>query len=575
MLVSLHVTNFVLIDDCRIEFQLGLTVLTGETGAGKSILADALGLLVGERGSAESVREPDEDAVVEAEFALPSNGENTKIILSLLEESGIPSDDEILLIKRVLSPGGRHRIFVNNTQCLLKRLKEIGALLIDLHGQHEHQSLLDKSSYCPLLDRFGNYGKDLATYREMYRNWREAGDALRALEEDERERKRKEDMLRFQMEEIGEAGLQPGQDDEIAARLSVIQHAEKLSENCSGAVLTLSEGDGERPAIIDELDRIETSLNEMERLDPALTPILETWQTAAISLREVARDLQSYEQSLEFDPRELDRLHQRHFLIKNMKSKYGSTISEILDYHGRVTSELSRIENLDEEREKLRNRENELRKAVITQGKKIHRKRKETAREVSKQVHAELKPLGMDKAVFEIDVRYRQSSAGIDIGEAKPVAFGLDGADDIHFLVSTIPGRPPRSLREVASGGEISRIMLAIKCTFGEADAVHTMVFDEIDAGVGGNTAEAVAERLARLGECKQILCITHLPQIASRAGQNLRVDKVENEGRLSSTVTLLQGRARENELARMLGGEDSAASRRYARELLKSQKPS
>lgn len=572
MLVSLHVRNFVLIEDCRIEFHPGLNVLTGETGAGKSILAGALSLLVGERGSPESARNPDHDAVIEAEFALDPASPHTREIHALLEAAGIPWEDEVLLVKRILAPGGRSRIFINNTSCLVKNLKELGERLMDLHGQHEHQSLLHKSSYRPLLDRFGGYQNILDAYRAAYAEWQDIRRRLQILETNERERRRREDMLRYQVEEIEKAGLAEGEDEKIAERLQVIQHAGRLSEWCAEAVRWLTGGD-ESPALLDTLDRVESLLVNLESMDRHAAPILEMWQPAAITLREAARELQTYALSLEFDPGELDELQQRHFQIKTLKNKYGATVREILQYGETCRAELVRMENLDEEREALQKQEDALRGEVARWGRELHAKRSQHAQTTALRIREELQSLGMEQAEFEIQTAYRFGPGGLDIGEAQPVIFGPDGGDEVDFLISTIPGRPPRPLREVASGGEISRIMLAIKCVFGKADAVPFMLFDEIDVGVGGRTADAVGERLARLAREKQVLCITHLPQIASRAQRNLRVDKKEVNGRLLSTVEVLKGKAREAELARMLGGEDPAASKKFARELLKGAK--
>jgi len=571
MLASLHVKNLILIEDCRIEFHPGLNVLTGETGAGKSILVGALSLLLGERGSADSAREPDKDVIVEAAFELDPGSSPARTIRTLLDESGIPWEDGNLIVTRVFSPSGRNRIFLNNTQCLLKLLKEVGLLLVDLHGQHEHQSLLQKSSYRPLLDRFGDCAGLLEGYRSAYQNWQDTRRKLKSLEETERERLRREDGLRFQVRDIDEANLREGEEEEIAARLQIIQHAEKLHEGCREMVRSLNEGGESSPALLDELDRLETILAGMERLDASLKPVLDTWQPAAIALRDAMRELERYQQSLEFDPGELDRLQERRFLIKNLKNRYGATIADILRFRDRSREELGRIERLDEERESLQKQEAQWRGEMVERGHALHARRLQTAASIAKRIGAELKPLGMDSALFDIRVDYHFAPSGIDIGESQPVLFGPEGADEVEFLLATIPDKPPRPLKEVASGGEISRVMLAIKCVFGKADSVPLMVFDEIDVGVGGRTADAVAERLATLSEEKQVLCITHLPQIASRAKRNFRIDKAERDGRFVSTVSTLEGREREEEIARMLGGEDSTASKRYARELLKN----
>jgi DNA repair protein RecN (Recombination protein N) len=572
MLRSLWISKFLLIDDTRIEFDSGLTVLTGETGAGKSIVVEALSLLLGERASSEIVRDGASEAILEAEFDIHPSHPDVPTIQCLLEEGGISYDDTQLLLKRCISREGRSRIFVNNSQCLVKKLKELGDYLIDLHGQHEHQSLLHKASYQPLLDRFGRYEDSKSAYREIYERWMEKRKRLDALDEDERERKRKEDMLKFQIEEIDAAKICVESDEKIEARLHVIQHAEKLAERCRDVLHTVSLGE-EGPSLLDQLDRIVMTLVGMEKLDASIAGLAESWQTATIALRESTRELENYGDSLEFDPSELDLLQQRHFLLRDLKSKYGDTLADVLAYRDAIEGELMEIENADQERGRLVAEIAEVQAELIDQGRRLHSLREGIAQGVSKKVTQELQRLGMEKALFTIQVGYRFSSQGVDAGLSSPVLFGPDGADETEFLVTTIPDRPPRPLREVASGGEVSRIMLALKCVFGEADPVPMMVFDEIDVGVGGKTADVVGERLAALAKTKQVFCITHLPQIASRATRNLRVEKQEKDGRLQSTVRVLSEKEREEELARMLGGGGSVATRRLAKELLKSAK--
>ncbi|MEW6235206.1 MAG: DNA repair protein RecN [Candidatus Omnitrophota bacterium] len=566
MLLSLRIANFVLIDDCRIDFHSGLNALTGETGAGKSIIADALNFLLGERGSPDKARDAKRDAFVEAEFQLDPASPNTKTILRLLEESGIPAEEETLLLSRSLSPSGRNRIFINNTQCLLKILRPVGALLVDLHGQHEHQSLLDKSSYRPLLDDFGDYGETLQRYRSAYREWTQILDRLHRLENDDRERRRLLEALRFQREEIDAAGLIPGEEEEIEARMRIIQHAERLSACCGDLEASFNESESSKPSLLDELDRLDGLLHEMSRLDPSLSTLIDSWQSAMISIQEIAREIQSYSQKLEFDPDELEKLHQRRFLIKTLKSKYGADIQDVLNYRDKIEKDLFEIENFEEECEKCRQEEVRIRSDLFPLAQQLHEARVVTANDISASVTSELEFLGMKQARFEIMVQFRENKAE---GAPLPAEYGPEGADNVEYMVTTIPDLPARPLREVASGGEISRIMLALKCALSRVDPVAMMVFDEIDVGVGGKTAEAVAERLASLAKRKQVLCITHLPQIASRADRNMRVEKLEKDGKLVSAVTLLKGKERELELARMLGREDSAASQRYARELL------
>ncbi|MBZ0255933.1 DNA repair protein RecN [bacterium] len=573
MLISLRISNFVLIDECRIEWHPQFNALTGETGAGKSVVISALSLLLGERASLEAIRNSENEAVIEAEFELSTTNGFAKSIFADLEQYGVPVEDNRLLIARRFSANGRSRIFINNTSCLLKTLQEIGERLVDLHGQHEHQSLLRKSAYLPLLDQCGDLAKSVETYQAAHSQWQEAQRALHELETDERERKQREDMLRYQCEEIKAAKLRPGEDAEIDARLNVIQFAEKLSDRCQTLIQSLSEGDDGREPLLDSLDRLDSAFTEMQTLDKQVESIAETWQGALISLREVSREVERYASELEFDPNELDQLQERRYLLKELKGKYGNTIEEILEHLERTAGELDRIEHADEEREQLEQEVNQKQKSVVDLGTQLHKQRVKTAKSITKKVQSELAALGMKNAEFQAEVKRRCSPDGVDAGEKEPVQFGPNGGDDVDFLITTIPGKPLRPLREVASGGEISRIMLALKCAFGEADPVPLMVFDEIDAGVGGETAEAVADRLTKLAQSKQIICITHLPQIASKAHSNLRVEKREDKSGLQSQVVALKGKEREKELARMLGAQDSAASQRYARELLQGSK--
>ena len=566
MLLSLRISNFILIDECRIEWHPQFNALTGETGAGKSVVISALSLLLGERASSEAVRDAKQESVIEAEFELPPNHALTQSICGDLEQNGISVEENRLLISRRFSSNGRSRTFINNSSCLLKTLQEIGERLVDLHGQHEHQSLLRKSAYLPLLDQCGDLAQRVEAYQGAYNEWQEAQRALHELEANERERKQREDMLRYQRDEIDAADLQSGEDAEIDSRLNVIQFAEKLSERCQTLIQSLSEGDEGREPLLDQL-------SEMQTLDQQVKSISDVWQTAVISLREVSREIERYASGLEFDPNELDRLQERRYVIKELKGKYGDSIEEILAHRERIHNELDRIEHADEERERLTLDVSNTQKTVVALGTQLHKQRAKTAKAVTKSVQCELAALGMKNAEFQVNANYRFSSSGTDAGEKEPVLFGPNGGDEIDFLITTIPGKPLRPLREVASGGEISRIMLALKCAFGEADPVPLMVFDEIDAGVGGETAEAVADRLSKLAQCKQIICITHLPQIASKAHSNLRVEKSESKGSLQSQVVALEGKAREKELARMLGAQDSAASQRYARELLQNNK--
>lgn len=571
MLISLRISNYVLMDDHRIEFHPGLNVLTGETGAGKSVILSALSLLTGERGSAEKVRDPNKDAILEASFELDSASSQRQSIHNVLDELGIPVDDDALLMKRVVSPEGRSRMFINNTQCLLKQMKELGERLVDIHGQHEHQSLLRKSTYTELVDAYGKENEILQIYKDAYQAWRGTKRKVDHIEQEERERLQREDLLRFQTGEISRAELVSGEETKLESRIKILRNAEQLNQAYQAIINRMSAANGTLEPLLDELDQLDMHIQHIAQMDESKNALAEQWQSAVIALREVCNELEQSASGWEFDPEELERLQQRRFLLRDLTHKYGSTVEDVLAYHQKILEELEQVQQAGVSRDELIQLEAKQAKALITTAQNLHKEREQKAKVISKTVTEELQALGMQGAVFVIRIEYRQAANGLDMGKAGTGAVGESGADDIEFLVTTIPGKEPKPLREVASGGEISRIMLALKCVFGEADPVGTMVFDEIDAGIGGETGEVVANRLAQLAAKKQIICITHLPHIASQADLNLRVGKEQRNGEVVSTVTPLQGKERENEIARMLGAQDSAASLKYARELLKS----
>lgn len=573
MLNSLRIVNYVLMEDHRIEFHPGLNVLTGETGAGKSVILSALSLLTGDRGSAEKIRDPKKDAILEASFELAPNTSLDQQIRNLLLESGIPLDEDVLLVKRVVSPGGRSRMFINNTQCLLKQMKEIGERLVDIHGQHEHQSLLRKSAYTELLDAYGKENKTLQNYQNAYHAWRETKQKLDHIEQEERERLQREDLLRFQVGEINQAEPVAGEEIELDTRIKILRNAEQLNQSCQTIVNRLTVAEEPFEPLLDELDQLESQLQAITKMDDSKEQLLEQWNNAVIAFREVCNELEHASKDWEFDPDELEQMQQRRFLLRELTQKYGATIEDVLDYQQKISEELENLKQAAVSRDELIQLEQEQIKELVKTAQALHKERDKKAKTISKTVTTELQTLGMQGARFEITVNFRNAENGLDMGEDGTVAVGDHGADDIDFLVTTIPGKEPRPLREVASGGEISRIMLALKCTFGEADPVGTMVFDEIDSGIGGETGEVVASRLTQLAEKKQIICITHLPHIASQGDLNLKVGKEQKNGEVISTVTPLTGKERENEIARMLGAEDSAASKKYARELINAKK--
>ena len=571
MLRYLTIRNIVLIDRAEIEFSAGLNVITGETGAGKSIVLSALGLLLGDRANTDLIGSNGSEAVIEATFEFSSDSPAQELVDSVLNVAGLTREDELLLLRRTVSCDGRSRIFINNSPALVRILKDLGHILVDLHGQHEHQSLLRRATYRSVVNRFGVKPSLTSAYAEMYARWQDCRDRLAALQGDERERRRREDHLRFQIKELEAAHLVPNEEKEMDRELHILQYAEQLSERALQVYRALYEGEEESPALLDRLGQLHHVVHEMSLMDDNLKKMHEAWENPLAELEDMARELRSYVQQIEFDPNRLEELHNRKHLLQKLKAKYGDSVEEMLKYLESAGSELAQIENLDADIERAQKELEEVEQRIGNLVGKLLRERRRVGARLSKAIVKELAHLGMKGSRFNVAVEPHLDPNGVAAGSVGHVRLGPGGCDEIDFLLSTIPDRPLRPLREVASGGEVSRIMLALKYVLGKAHTVPTMIFDEIDLGIGGRTAETVAERLQNLSKEKQVICITHLPQIAARAPRNLRVTKSEARGVQKADVEHLVGKAREDELVRMLGGDET--SRRYARELLRGSK--
>jgi len=563
----LSIRNFVLIDRAEIEFSPGLNVLTGETGAGKSIVLAALGLLLGDRAAGDLAGGEGGEAVVEARFEYDRHAPEKDSIDSILDLAGIDREEGTLLLSRTVSADGRSRLFINNRPALVRVLKELGTVLVDLHGQHEHQSLLRRATYRAVVDRYGVDPQFVSHYNDLYVRRQHGRDRLASLEGDERERRRREDILRYQIHELEAAKLQIGEEEELDRELRIMQHAEKLAEQADRVYRNLYEGDGDRPSVLDELSRLHHVVQEMSLLDEGLKGIYESWIGPISELEELAREIRHYSHNIEFDPQRLEERNERKRLIQDLKAKYGDSVADLLQYLESAKIELGQIANREEEIEQLRKELSEIEQEIGRATETLLKERRRVGEQLSSAIAAELSHLGMKGAQFVVSVEPTRDSEGIPAGEFGPVRPGPGGADEIEFLLSTIPNRSLRPLREVASGGEISRIMLAIKYILGKTHLVPTMIFDEIDLGIGGTTADVIAQRLQDLSNEKQVICITHLPQIAARAETNLRVVKTATGKTARTRIEHLSGTEREDEIVRMLGGEE--ASRSYAREML------
>lgn len=559
MLKSLTVINFALIDRAYIEFVPGLNILTGETGAGKSILIDALSAIIGSRASGESIRSGTDYFRVEAVFDISDMAS----IQEIMEEQGIaPEEDGTLLIARRLTRHGKNTVHINGCQVTLATLRKIGEVLVDMHGQHENQTLLKPGIHLALTDAFSAGVRPvLAEYRQTYTQWQKAKADLTDLTRDTRERLQREEMLVWQTQEIASAALLPGEEEKLESQLQVLANAEKITNAVAHAYMLLSQGNRGFSGVVACLADIKHELELVARYDKTIEQPLAAVTEALYQLEDTLGELRTYQEGIDFNPAKLSKLETRLDIIYKLKKKYGATVEDILAYYERACSELSAITNYDERLSQLEQTENELAQKVMELAEELHRLRLAAGRNMAEQITAHLADLGMTKAQFLVEVKRNEH-------------YTANGINDVFFLFSANPGEEPKMLHKIASGGELSRIALAIKTVCSERGGVATMVFDEVDAGIGGQTAQKVAEKIARIAAFdKQVLCITHLPQIAAMADCHIYIDKVVEEERTRTRVTTLGLDAQLTELARMSSGDITQLSIDNAAQMLETSK--
>jgi DNA repair protein RecN (Recombination protein N) len=539
MLAELRIVNFALIEQLSLQFQSGFTVLTGETGAGKSLLIDAIALLVGGRASADQIRSGEEEAQLEAAFHLP----DTHPLLQHLRRLEVigPNESELIL-RRVLSRSGRHRVYVNGSLCPLRVLEELGGTLVDIHGQHEQQSLLATARQLDALDAFGRLYGLRNKYEQCYGGWKELRAKLDALQHHVVDRARHEDLLRFQLQEIEQAALLPDEEERLRTERQRLVHAHRLRELAHEAYVELKE---DEQAVLTRMGRMGRALAELAQTDPAMCDCEQAAEETAIQLKELAGRLRQYSQELEADPDRRVAVEDRLDLIQRLKKKYGGSVEAVISAGRRAQEELQLLDNQQEKTAELTAELDEEARRLNALAHQLSKKRVDAAKRMEILVEAELAALKMGQAIFQVMVSIDQSAEGL----------GATGRDRAEFLLSSNPGEPPRPLGRVVSGGELSRIMLALKTVLADMDQVPVLVFDEIDMGVGGAVAAAMGTRLRKLGSFHQVFCITHLPQVASQAEHHLLVEKGLDSQRTSTSVRALKGIGREEEIARMLSG--------------------
>jgi DNA repair protein RecN (Recombination protein N) len=568
MLTELRIENFAIIDRLDLDFAPGLIIFTGETGAGKSIIMDALEMLLGGRTDATVLRADAERASVEGTFKLV--GAEKTVVLEILKREDLLDDENYVTLAREVRREGRSIARVNGRTVNVTLLKEIGAYLVDIHGQTEHLSLLDTRAHLGLLDRFADVDFLLGDYRQTYtrlQSDRRELDELRAAQADA---DRRIEMLTFQAEEIEAARLKPGEEAELRQERDRLANAEALSANAQEALQLLDEGSPDIPAITDQLGQVVAALSSLARVDTAKTELAARAESLLENLSDIAHELRDYLETVEYNPRRLEEAEERLDLLHRLMRKYGGTLEAVLAFGAKARADLETITNAAEKIGELEAREAELLTELTEQGRKLSEKRKKAAGTLSKGIESELNDLKMASAGFSVDFQTKAEAAGLPLDKDSRVAFDANGFDRVEFLVAPNPGEGLKSLAKIASGGETSRLMLALKNVLARADQIPSLVFDEIDQGIGGRVGGVVGQKLWNLGQAHQVMCITHLPQLAAYGDQHFQVQKLVNNGRTTTQVKRLEGDERLLELAQMLG-EVSEATLRSAHEILQS----
>jgi DNA repair protein RecN (Recombination protein N) len=580
MLTELRIRDLAIIDRLDLTFGPGFNVLTGETGAGKSIIIDAVNLLLGDRASQEVVRAGADRTEVEGTFHLDETV--AAKLTPLLAEHELEGDqpDEVVLAREVRA-NGRSVARVNGRAVTTAILSDVGNLLVDVHGQGEHLSLLHEREHVSLLDRYAGLGEQVRAVSELVRRVRSVRRELEGLRQDERERARRIDLLSYQVEEIRSAKLKAGEEEELDAERKRLANAEQLSQLSTEAGLMLSGGDDEQRGAIDTLGFAEQALTRLARTDPTAAGLLEQLAEATALLDDIARELSHYRDSIEFNPRRLQQVEERLHVIHSLQRKYGETVDEVLAYCERAAAELETITHAGERIEELEAEEASWLAELGRRGAELSAARRAAGERMARSIEAELGDLQMARARFAVDLQWMPEAAGavVDAGSATRIgaqpgryAFDAHGLDAVAFLVSANPGEPLRPLAKVASGGETSRLMLALKTVLGRADETPTLIFDEIDQGIGGRVGGTVGLKLWGLtvrnggraegpsGDLRhQVLCITHLPQLAAYGDLHYHVAKHIAGGRTMTEVRRLDGDAQVAELARMMGADTDA----------------
>ncbi|RDG12761.1 DNA repair protein RecN [Lactiplantibacillus paraplantarum] len=555
MLQELSITNFTIIEHLDIAFEAGMTVLTGETGAGKSIIIDAVGLLAGGRGSSEFIRTGADKAILQGMFILPADG----VTAQLLDEAGIEHADNTVILQRKITKSGRNTCRINGMLVNTTTLKQIGETIVDIHGQNEHQELMQPEKHLGLLDEFATtkIRKLKQRYHQQYDRYQQLNRELRQKNANEKEWAQRLDMLNFQVDEIAAAQVKVGEEASLIAERDRLDNYQMINQALQQSYTLLAAGEETTGAV----DMVGTAMNALEpiaNLDSAFNEITVNVKNAFYGLQDAAAQISNQLDLQEFDEGRLDEIEQRLDVLAQLKRKYGDSEQQILDYYQKIATELAKMTDSEENSEDLAQQVADLKQQLLATGASLSDKRRAAAKVLQRQIHQELKDLYMDKAIFE--VRFKPTKGQIY----------RSGLDSVEFYIQTNPGERMRPLAKIASGGELSRMMLALKTIFSESQGITSIIFDEVDTGVSGRVAQAIAEKINGIAHFSQVLCITHLPQVAAMSDHHYFIAKKITGKRTKTSVTKLDNAARVQELARMLAGTKvTKLSLEHAEELL------
>lgn len=566
MLRELHIQNFAIITDLTLKFEPGLVVLTGETGAGKSIILDALSAVLGTRVESGVVRAGSNQAFVEALFEL--DNVTLEALRPLLEQEGLLEDERFLTLSREIRSEGRSIARVNGRSVSLGIQSDVGAVLVDVHGQSEHLSLLKVKSHRELLDRFAGNSELLQDYQKQFRVWSALENELQDLKQLQTNADERTDILRYQIGQIEAARLKPDEEENLLKERMRLANAETLSRYAQSALQTLDDSTPETSAVTDLLGTVSHDLNSLAKIDSQMQSLADQAEAALSGLTDIAYELRRYNEQIEFNPTRLDQVELRIDLINSLKKKHGGSIEAVLHFFDSAQEELNKIEGVEEQLEELNQKIRQLKEILSKLALDLSGSRQKAADELSSQMEERLSKLEMRKARLKVLITQQEDQLGLPVGQG--VAFDFNGIDRVELLIETNPGEGFKPLAKIASGGETSRLMLALKDVLAEADQIPTLVFDEIDSGIGGRVGLTVGSMLWQLARHHQVMCVTHLPQLAAFGDQHFKVDKQILHDRTVTQVLEVKGDLRVAEISEMLGtpGEQSL---RTARELLAS----